>query len=84
MSTHEPRALAMARELQGLLEELNAHPEHGPGSCVEDALMRMEDVIGMLEPFPEEDDPVLPVPHLRLVQVAALSSACVWHQVTYT
>lgn len=43
-------ALLAARELQELLEQLAAHPEYGPGSCVEDAYKRMGDVIGMLEP----------------------------------
>jgi hypothetical protein len=61
MSPPDARALAMAYELSRLLGELTERPEHGPGSCVEDAWDRMEDVIGMLEP--DEDE----VPRLRLV-----------------
>jgi hypothetical protein len=61
MSPQEARALAMAYELSRLLGELTARPEHGRGSCIEDAWDRMEDVIGMLEP--DEDE----APRVRLV-----------------
>lgn len=53
MSVDHARALSMAYELQALLGELNDRPEFGEGSPVWDALDRMEDVIGLLEP---EDD----------------------------
>ncbi len=43
-------ALAMAQALERLQKELFDMPEHGPGSCVEDALHQMDSVIGMLEP----------------------------------
>jgi hypothetical protein len=39
-----------------LLGELYDRPEGGPGSCVEDAWNRMDDVIGMLQPVEEEPD----------------------------
>jgi hypothetical protein len=42
--------LPWAYELHRLLGELYERPEHGPGSCVEDAWNRKDDVIGMLEP----------------------------------
>ena len=57
MSVDHARALAMAYELQRFLEQLKNRPEHGEGSCVEDAWERMDDVVGMLEPDdPEPED----------------------------
>jgi hypothetical protein len=53
MSVDHARALAMAYELHRLLGELYGRSEGGPGSSVEDAWNRMDDVIGMLEPLPE-------------------------------
>jgi hypothetical protein len=56
MSPQEARALAMAYELQKLLEELCDLPEHGRGSCVEGACDHMDDVIAMLEPEPPSEE----------------------------
>jgi hypothetical protein len=53
MSVDHARALSLAYELQTLLGELVYQPEFGEGSPVDDALNRMDDVIGMLQP---EDD----------------------------
>lgn len=61
------RALIMSHELQRLLEELCLLPEHGPESCVGDALERMDDVIGMLEPVEPTQDDGIPSRRLRLV-----------------
>jgi hypothetical protein len=67
MTVEHARALAMAYELHRLLGDLydRPSPDGGPGSCVEDAWNRMDDVIGMLEP--EEDAPDEPrnVTYLR-------------------
>ena len=40
----------MAIELQRLLGELCDLPENGPGSAIDDAWNRMDDVVEMLEP----------------------------------
>ena len=56
MSADHARALAMAHELHRLLGELYDTPEGGPGSCIEDAWDRMDDVIGMLEPVELGED----------------------------
>jgi hypothetical protein len=74
MNPQEARALVMARELQGLLTELNAHLEHGPGSGVECARDYLEDVIALLEdgtPFPVRP-PSPPCPSKRGGAVAVL------------
>jgi len=70
MSAEHARALEMAYELQRVLEELAEHPDHGPGSCVEQAWNDMVNVVGMLEPDepdePDEEDD-RPPPRLRIV-----------------
>ena len=68
MSVDHARALAMAYELHRLLGELYDRPEGGPGSSVEDAWNRMDDVIGLLEPIqlPPEYDEKPTVRSLRL------------------
>jgi hypothetical protein len=58
MSVDHARCLAMAYQLHHLLGELYDRPEGGPGSPIEDAWNRMDDVIGMLEP--DEHWPVGP------------------------
>jgi hypothetical protein len=50
MSADHARCLAMAYELHWLLGKLYDHAEHGPGSCVEEAWDRMDEVIAALEP----------------------------------
>ena len=57
MSVEHARCLAMAYELHRLLGDLydRPSPNGGPGSPIEDAWNRMDDVIGMLEP--DEDWP---------------------------
>ncbi len=50
MSAAHARACAMAIELQPLLGELCDLPENGPGSAIDDAWNRMDDVTHMLEP----------------------------------
>lgn len=50
MSADHARAYAMAIELRGLLGELCDLPENGPGSAIDDAWNRMDDVVEMLEP----------------------------------
>jgi hypothetical protein len=59
MSVDHARALAMACELHRLLGELFDRPEHGPGSCVEDAWNHMDDVIALLEPPDLDERPTL-------------------------
>jgi hypothetical protein len=44
-------ALAKARELERLLQQLAELPEFGPGSCPEMALIPLDDVLGYLEPL---------------------------------
>jgi len=50
MSADQARAYAMALELHRLLGELCDLPENGPGSALDDAWNRMDDVVEMLEP----------------------------------
>ena len=68
MSVDHARCRAMAYELHRLLGELFDRPEHGPGSCVEDAWNRMDDVIGMLEPDESDPDEKPTLRSLRLVE----------------
>ena len=49
-SADHARAYAMAVELHRLLGELCDLPENGPGSAIDDAWSRMDDVVEMLEP----------------------------------
>ena len=51
LSPAHARALTMARELHLLLGELVELPENEPGSSVEDAWFRMDEVVGLLEPL---------------------------------
>lgn len=56
MTAQEARALAMAYELHALLGQLFDQPDHGPGSGVERAWDRMDEVISDLEPLPLEPE----------------------------
>ncbi len=56
-------ALAQARELQELLEQVATLPEFGEGSCPAFALDALDEVIAYLI----EDEPEQPRPPLRLV-----------------
>jgi len=50
MSLDHERVYAMALELHRMLGDLCDLPENGPGSAIDDAWSRMDDVVEMLEP----------------------------------
>lgn len=50
ISADHARAYAIAIQLHRLLGELCDLPENGPGSAIDDAWNRMDDVLEMLEP----------------------------------
>ncbi len=50
MSPLEARALAKANELHNLLGEICDQPQHGMGSCLEQAWDLMDDVVWYLDP----------------------------------
>ena len=56
MTAQEARALAMAYELHTLLGHLFDQSGDGPGSGVERAWDRMDEVISDLEPLPPEPE----------------------------
>jgi hypothetical protein len=55
MSPLEARALAKANELHNLLGEICDQPQHGLGSCVEQAWDLMDDVVWYLDPNAPDD-----------------------------
>jgi hypothetical protein len=55
MSPRESQALALANELHRVLGDICDQPQHGLGSCAEQAWNLMDDVVWYLDPYAPDE-----------------------------